>query len=171
MLAALPPAMPLAAAAGVLAPMLRDRTHRRRQALVAKNLQRARLAAAGGVLADAQAQRVAVDEERACPHCHLRLGGKVFVVLPPGVAPGAAAAGVQAKQQQGQQQQGQQQAEDDPGALRPPGDDGLAAAAARLQAAAEAGQAPQVLCYACYRRLAGVAAGPEELVPPPASAV
>lgn len=35
------------------------------------------------------ALQVVVDEERACPHCHLRLGGKVFVVLQPGMLPAA----------------------------------------------------------------------------------
>ena len=139
--------------------------------------------------------QVVVDEERACPHCHLRLGGKVFVVLQPGMLPAtepgssgsgngagaaagtaaAAAAGggggdgsggsmlplahlqQQQQQQQRQQQQQQQQEPEEPEGLRPPGNDGLAAAVRRLQQQLASGQAPQVLCYACYRRLAGSA--------------
>lgn len=161
-LAALPPGMPLAAAAGVLAPMLRDRTHRRRQVLLVKNLHRARLAGAAGVMSDAHAQHVVVDEERACPHCHLRLGGKVFVVLQPstlpepggstagaaaGAAPAPGAAATAAMQQQ----------QEEPDALRPPGDDGLAAATRRLQQQVAAGHMLHVLCYTCYRRLAAAA--------------
>ncbi|KAL4428207.1 hypothetical protein ABPG75_002296 [Micractinium tetrahymenae] len=92
-LQALPPGMPLAAAAAVLAPMLRHRLHRRRQGALVKNLHRARLAGAAGALRDAQAQHVTVGEDRACPHCHLRLGGKVFVVLQPGMLPAAAGSG------------------------------------------------------------------------------
>ncbi|PRW44437.1 transforming growth factor-beta receptor-associated 1 isoform X1 [Chlorella sorokiniana] len=94
-LQALPPGMPLEAAAAVLAPMMRDRLHRRRQSCLVKNLHRSRLAAAAGTLCDAQDRRVVVDEERACPHCHLRLGGKVFVVLQSGMLPTAAELGDQ----------------------------------------------------------------------------
>lgn len=134
--------------------------------------------------------QVVVDEERACPHCHLRLGGKVFVVLQPGMLPAAepgssgsggngagAAAGTAAaagegggvraggstlplahrQQQQQQPQQQPQQESEEPEGLRPPGNDGLAAAVRRLQQQLASGQAPQVLCYACYRRLAGSA--------------
>jgi hypothetical protein len=155
--------MPLGAAAAVVAPMLRDRLHRRRQGSLVKSLHRARLAVAAGALCDAESQHVEVDEERACPHCHLRLGGKVFVVLQPGMLPesggsgggvaaGAAAAGAAAGA--AAQPQKQQQHSEEEG-LRPPGDDRLAAAARRLQQQLAAGQPPQVLCYACYRRLAG----------------
>lgn len=157
-LQALPPGMPLSAATSVLGPMLADRLHRRRQGALAKNLQRARLAGAAGALCDAQARHVNVGADRACPHCHLRLGGKVFVVLQPGVAPGgkgggspgAGAAAATAASFEGTE---------GTGALRPPGEDPLAAAAQRLQQAAAAGQEPHVLCYACYRRLSGAATG------------
>ena len=79
--------MPLGSAAAVLAPMLRDRLHRRRQGSLVKSLHRARLAVAAGALCDAESHAVEVDDERACPHCHLRLGGKVFVVLQPSMLP------------------------------------------------------------------------------------
>lgn len=159
--------MPLGAAAAVVAPMLRDRLHRRRQGSLVKSLHRARLAVAAGALCDAESQHVEVDEERACPHCHLRLGGKVFVVLQPGMLPegggsgggvaaGSSAAGAAAGAAvQPQKHQQQQRHEEEEEGLRPPGDDRLAAAARRLQQQLAAGQAPQVLCYACYRRLAG----------------
>lgn len=190
-LQALPPGMPLAAAAPVVAPMLRDRLHRRRQAALVKNLHRARLAAAAGLRCDAESRHVAVDEERACPYCHLRLGGKVFVVLQPGMGPAGSspgagasataqhapappsasaaaaaaapvhgiAAGTASQQQQPpspQQQRQQQGGEAEEGEnLPPPGDDGLAVAARALQQQLADNQAPQVLCYACFRRLGG----------------
>ena len=45
----------------------------------------ARVAALRASLASlAEGGRVAVDEARACPRCRLRLGGKVFVVVPGG---------------------------------------------------------------------------------------
>lgn len=181
MLQALPAGMPLASAAGVLGPMLRDRLHRRRQGVMVKNLHRARLAVAAGAICDAQSQHVTVGEDRACPHCHLRLGGKVFVVLQPCMVPpdggggaSAAAAAAAAGNSSGRPGRGaggggeggtgggtgpasvQQQQKDEAGeveALRPPGEDRLLAAAQRQQHMAEAGQEPQVLCYACYRRL------------------
>jgi hypothetical protein len=180
--------MPLAAAAPVVAPMLRDRLHRRRQAALVKNLHRARLAAAAGLRCDAESRHLAVDEERACPYCHLRLGGKVFVVLQPGMGPAGSspgaggsataqhapappsasaaaaaasvpgiAAGTASQQQHPPQQQQQRQggeAEEGEG-LPPPGDDGLAVAARALQQQLADNQAPQVLCYACFRRLGG----------------
>jgi hypothetical protein len=82
LLAELPPEMPLAAAAPLLAPLLRERGHRRRAAQVEAALRRAALARAVVVRAAAEGGRVAVDEARACPRCRLRLGGKVFVVVP-----------------------------------------------------------------------------------------
>jgi hypothetical protein len=181
-LQALPPGMPLAAAAPVLAPMLRDRLHRRRAAALTKGLQRARLAAGAAARRDAEAAHVTVDEERSCPRCHLRLGGKVFVVLQPGAAVpangglaapaplGTAAAAAAAAagggptrrlaQQQQQAQQQQHAADDEAGMLRPPGDDGLAAAIRGTEAQLRGAQQPQVLCYACYRRLLGQGAPP-----------
>lgn len=170
-LQALPAGMPLASAAAVLAPMLADRLHRRRRGALVKNLHRARLAGATGALCDAQAQHVTVGADRACPHCHLRLGGKVFVVLQPGVTPGGAngrtlggateaaggaAASTAAAASGDQAASGAGEAEEGP-ALQPPGEDPIAAAARRLQQAAAGGQEPQVLCYACYRRLSGPA--------------
>jgi hypothetical protein len=82
LLAELPPEMPLAAAAPLLAPLLRERGHRRRAAQVEAALRRAALARAAVARAAAAGGRVAVDEARACPRCRLRLGGKVFVVVP-----------------------------------------------------------------------------------------
>ncbi|KAL4433059.1 hypothetical protein ABPG77_006486 [Micractinium sp. CCAP 211/92] len=170
-LQALPAGMPLASAAAVLAPMLADRLHRRRRGALVKNLHRARLAGATGALCDAQAQHVTVGADRACPHCHLRLGGKVFVVLQPGVTPGGAngrtlggateaaggaAASTAAAASGDQAASGAGEAEEGP-ALQPPGEDPIAAAARRLKQAAAGGQEPQVLCYACYRRLSGPA--------------
>lgn len=164
-LQALPPGMPLASAAAVLAPMLADRLHRRRQGALVKNLQRARLAGATGALCDAQARHVSVGADRACPHCHLRLGGKVFVVLQPGIAPGGGvgrpAAGTAAAAAAGSAAAAAAAADigeaEEASTLQPPGEDPLAAAARRLQQAAAAGQEPQALCYACYRRLSGAA--------------
>ena len=104
MVQALPPGMPLGAAVSILAPILRDRTHRRRQGLVAKNLHRAALGAARALRADAEAARVTIDDERACPHCHLRLGGKVFVVEREGAEGGGPAAATAAPQAAGGEQ-------------------------------------------------------------------
>ncbi len=79
--AAAPEGMPMAAAVELVAPLLRERLHRRRSGQVAAALQRGRAAAGAAELARAKAHRVVIDEGRACPDCHLRLGGKVFVVL------------------------------------------------------------------------------------------
>lgn len=146
---ALPPSMPLATAAAIIAPILRDRTHRRRQGEVARSLHRARLAAARGERADAEAGRVVVDDERACPGCHLRIGGKVFVVLQEGEAAGGAAGpagqGLPSPRQQQQQQ--------------PPGRQ-----ADRRQPRLPGGEL-RVVCYNCYRRLAGAGAGQQGEAP------
>lgn len=80
-LEALPGDTPLAAAAAVVSPMLRERVHRRRQGQVAASLHRARAARAAAARAAAEAVGVTVDDARACPDCRLRLGGKVFVAL------------------------------------------------------------------------------------------
>lgn len=147
-MAALPPGMPLAAAAAVLSPMLRDRLHRRRSACLVKNLHRARLAAVGGVLCDVQAARVVVDEERACPHCHLRLGGKVFVLLTPGASPAPGSSSAPAESAAG----GPAAEPGPPQRLRSPGEDSLAVAEARLQQQVQEWHTPQVLCFTCYKR-------------------
>ena len=165
-LAALPPGMPLRAAAGVLAPMLRDRLHRRRQGTLARALQRALLAAATTTLSDVRSGHVVLNDQRACPHCHLRLGGRVFVLLPPGVLPrlvagaaggggvsGGAAAHSSSNRNQQQQQQGEGDDDDEGGGLRPPGTDRWAVVARRLQRQLTSGQEPQAVCLACYRRL------------------
>lgn len=79
----LPATMPLSVAERVVAPVLRDRTHRRRQASITANLNAARLTAQRASRVEAEgAARVVVDESKACPGCHLRIGGKVFVVVP-----------------------------------------------------------------------------------------
>jgi hypothetical protein len=121
---ALPPSMPLCAAVDVAAPMLRDRIHRRRAASLLKNIHSARLTAARVEQSAAEAGRVVVDEERACPKCHLRLGGKVFVVLQ---QPQGGCDSVSGLQQQQQQQQG--------GAAGPVSSSAL-----------------HVVCYNCYRK-------------------
>ena len=145
--ASLPETMPLGAAAAIVSPLLRDRMHRRRQGAVTKNLHRAALTAARAARVEAEAGRVVVDDERACPGCHLRIGGKVFVVLQQQEAQQMAAAGAAVgssgagggQQRQRQQQQQQQQ----PGGQPP-----------RRQKGGEAGEVT-VLCYNCYRRSAG----------------
>ena len=150
---ALPPGMPLAAAAAVVAPVLRDRVHRRRQGQVTRSLHRARLTTAREERTDAEAQRVTVGEERACPQCHLRLGGKVFVVVQPAAAAAAAA-------QQQQQQQG---------GSAPPVPlwrQRSQARAARQHAAG--GAELQVVCFNCHKRLAEQ--GEERLSPVPGKA-
>lgn len=79
----LPPEMPLDVAVRVVTPMLQERVHRRRQSQVVAALHRARVAASAVGRVQVEAGRVTVEESRACLDCHLRLGGKVFVVLPP----------------------------------------------------------------------------------------
>lgn len=138
--ASLPPAMPLGAAAAIVSPILRDRMHRRRQGAVAKNLLRAALTAARGAQCDAEAGRVVVDDERACPGCHLRIGGKVFVVLQHLPEEGSSSAAAEA------------------------GPGGGPGAAAAVAAALKKGQGKRqqegervVVCYNCYRRMAAAA--------------
>lgn len=158
----LPPSMPLAAAAGIVAPIMRDRTHRRRQGAVAKSLLRAQLMRARGEKCDAESARVVVDDERACPGCHLRIGGKVFVALNHPAA------------KHSQNGAGQVAAADAWG--------GWPGAGARVSSRAAGGGALdgadrsqhahhgnnggerdiQVFCYSCYRRMAGKGAGLRE---------
>ena len=89
---AAPEGMPMPAAVKLMAPLLRERVHRRRNGQLTAALHRSQAASGAVTLAAVQEQQVVVDEGRACPDCHLRLGGKVFVV-------------VQQQQQQQQQQQ------------------------------------------------------------------
>ncbi|GAB4818896.1 hypothetical protein N2152v2_005942 [Parachlorella kessleri] len=144
---ALPASMPLATAATIVAPILRDRVHRRRQGAVLKNLHRAQLNAARGQKADAEGARLVVDDERACPGCHLRIGGKVFVVLQQAQQGGTAGK---------QQQQGLAG-----GGAAAAGLGGVLGAAvgagqqAKQAAGPAAGQEVQVVCYNCYRRMSG----------------
>lgn len=79
LLQALPPGMPLCAAAGMLTPLLRDRLSRRRTGQLAKALRRSLLVSACAAVHAAGRRCLLVSEERACPGCHLRLGSRVFV--------------------------------------------------------------------------------------------
>lgn len=78
---AAPEDMPMPVAVALMAPLIRERMHRRRHGQMNAGLQKAR--AAGGVVRQTAAEElnVVIDEGRACPDCHLRLGGKVFVVV------------------------------------------------------------------------------------------
>jgi Vacuolar sorting protein 39 domain 2 len=78
---AAPEGMPMPAAVALMAPLLRERVHRRRQGQLTAALRRSQAAAGAMSLASVEEQHVVVDEGRACPDCHLRLGGKVFVVV------------------------------------------------------------------------------------------
>lgn len=144
--------MPLSTAAGILAPILRDRLHRRRQGAVTKNLHRAQLTAARAEQCDAEAGRVVVDDERACQGCHLRIGGKVFVLLQ--------------QQQQEKLQAGQQQQQVGRNGGREAVGPAAAGAARQMpvggngsgrqqQQQKAAGREVWVVCYNCYRRMGG----------------
>ncbi len=76
-----PEGMPMPAAVALMAPLLRERVHRRRNGQLTAALHRSQAAAGAVTLAKVEEQHVVVDEGRACPDCHLRLGGKVFVVV------------------------------------------------------------------------------------------
>lgn len=78
---AAPEGMPMPAAVKLMAPLLRERVHRRRSGQLTAALHRSQAAAGAVTLATVEKQHVVVDEGRACPDCHLRLGGKVFVVV------------------------------------------------------------------------------------------
>jgi hypothetical protein len=78
---AAPKEMPMPAAVALMAPLLRERVHRRRNGQLTAALHRSQAAAGAVLLAAVEKQHVVVDEGRACPDCHLRLGGKVFVVV------------------------------------------------------------------------------------------
>jgi len=93
---AAPEGMPMPAAVKLMAPLLRERVHRRRNGQLKAALHRSQAALGAVTLAAVEEQQVVVDEGRACPDCHLRLGGKVFVV-------------VQQQQQQQQKKKQQQQ--------------------------------------------------------------
>jgi len=78
----LPDVMPVEAALPLLAPLVRDKLHRRRSGQLLSGLRRSQLAARCAVRAKAEQGQVVVDVGRACLDCHLRIGGKVFVAEP-----------------------------------------------------------------------------------------
>jgi len=96
LLKALPPSMPLTTAENIVIPMLQDRIHRKRMSQMMKAMHTAKLNSV--MLTKVKAERridnctdgnnrgggggLVVDDDKACMECHLRLGGRVFVVLP-----------------------------------------------------------------------------------------
>ena len=77
-----PEEMPMPVAVSLIAPLLRERLHRRRQGLMRKALHKSRAALRAAAQVDVEGKSVVIDESRACPVCRLRLGGKVFVLVP-----------------------------------------------------------------------------------------
>ena len=82
LLSALPLKMPLNMAVHIVSPLLRDRIHRKRTGLLHKALLKARLSSLLADKASAMEGKVVIDDGKACQECHIRLGGKVFVLLP-----------------------------------------------------------------------------------------
>jgi hypothetical protein len=79
---AAPSDMPVAAALGLVSPLIRERIHRRRSGQISAGLRRSQAIAAASHRIAVHEQRVVVDENLACPRCQLRMGNKVFVVVP-----------------------------------------------------------------------------------------
>ena len=78
---AAPEDMPMPIAVALVAPLLRERMHRRRHGQMTTGLQKAKAAAEVARQNAAEEQNVVIDEDKACPDCHLRIGGKVFVIV------------------------------------------------------------------------------------------
>ena len=96
LLKALPPSMPLTTAESIIVPTLQDRIHRKRMSQMMKAMHTAKLNSV--MLTKVKAERsigdgtdgtnrsggggLVVDDDKGCMECHLRLGGRMFVVLP-----------------------------------------------------------------------------------------
>lgn len=77
-----PDSMPMPAVLHLVSPMLRERVHRRRSGQMTVAMLKCRAVKSSRNLVSVHSLSVIVNEQSTCSDCHLRIGGKVFVVLP-----------------------------------------------------------------------------------------
>jgi hypothetical protein len=78
-----PDIMPMSSVLHLVSPMLRERLHGRRSSQMTMAMQKHCAVMSSRNLVRVQSLNVAVNDQSTCCDCHLRIGGKVFVVLRP----------------------------------------------------------------------------------------
>ena len=130
---AAPAKMRMPAAVALIAPLIRERVHRRRSGQMAAVLHRSQVAARAARQVAAEEGKVVIDDGRACPDCHLRLGGKVFVVV---------------QEQQLEQQEREVMKSKNDGRVS----EGMEVDGARHQVTTSAASSSKILCLSCWNK-------------------